>query len=212
MAADISDKYEGYEFWGPKGNNPRETASGEFNTVINSAPSMNFRIYWDGDLQDELYDGALNSSTGVSSPRITDWNGSQYVNTSVGYNNSQSCNWTKATPCLQADIMGDWREEMIMWNKNDPSQLNIIATNIESKHRVPTLMHDHTYRMAIAWQNVAYNQPPHLGYYLAGTNFNIEGEEEFLEEVKPEETPGDEPLGENVLLAYTFEKGEAADY
>lgn len=27
-------------------------------------------------------------------------------------------------------------------------------------------MQDHIYRMAIAWQNVAYNQPPHLGYYL----------------------------------------------
>ena len=27
-------------------------------------------------------------------------------------------------------------------------------------------MHDHTYRMGICWQNVAYNQPPHLGYYL----------------------------------------------
>ena len=130
----------------------------------------------------------------------------------MGYNNSQTCNWTKATPCLQADILGDWREELIMWNLNDPSQLNIIATNIESQHRVPTLMHDHNYRLAIAWQNVGYNQPPHLGYYLAGTNFNIEGEEEFLEEVKPEETPDEEPLDENVLLAYTFEKGEASDY
>ncbi len=27
-------------------------------------------------------------------------------------------------------------------------------------------MQDHNYRMAIAWQNVGYNQPPHLGYYL----------------------------------------------
>ena len=27
-------------------------------------------------------------------------------------------------------------------------------------------MHDHTYRMGVAWQNVAYNQPPHIGYYL----------------------------------------------
>ncbi len=27
-------------------------------------------------------------------------------------------------------------------------------------------LHDHLYRMGICWQNVAYNQPPHLGYYL----------------------------------------------
>ena len=31
---------------------------------------------------------------------------------------------------------------------------------------LPTLMHDHTYRMGTCWQNTAYNQPPHLGYYL----------------------------------------------
>lgn len=210
VAADIMAEYEGFEFWGGQGNNPRESASGEFNTVINEMPSMNFRIYWDGDLQDELFDGSLNTSTGVASPNVMDWNGTEYIRTSVGLNNSQTCNWSKATPCLQADILGDWREELIMWDLNDPSQLNIIATNIPSGYRVPTLMHDHNYRLSIAWQNVSYNQPPHLGYYLAGTNFNIEGEEELLEQ--PEEKPGDQPYDENVLLAYNFESGAASDY
>ncbi len=27
-------------------------------------------------------------------------------------------------------------------------------------------MHDPQYRAAIAWQNVAYNQPPHPGFFL----------------------------------------------
>ena len=27
-------------------------------------------------------------------------------------------------------------------------------------------MHDRQYRESVAWQNVAYNQPPHLSYYL----------------------------------------------
>ena len=27
-------------------------------------------------------------------------------------------------------------------------------------------MHDPQYRLAITWQNVAYNQPPHTSYYL----------------------------------------------
>ena len=39
-------------------------------------------------------------------------------------------------------------------------------TNTPTTYRVPTLMHDHTYRIGICWQNTAYNQPPHLGYYL----------------------------------------------
>ena len=27
-------------------------------------------------------------------------------------------------------------------------------------------MHDPVYRLGIAWQNVAYNQPPHAGFFL----------------------------------------------
>ena len=80
--------------------------------------------------------------------------------------NSQTCNTTKATPNLIADIFGDWREEIIMWDLNDGCTLNIFTTNEPTEYRVPTLMHDHVYRMGIAWQNVAYNQPAHVGYYL----------------------------------------------
>ena len=79
---------------------------------------------------------------------------------------SASCNWTKATPCLQADIFGDWREEVILWDASDAAHLNIFTTNIPTPYAVPTLMHDNIYRLSICWQNTAYNQPPHLGYYL----------------------------------------------
>lgn len=170
VAADIMSEYRGFEFWGAKGNNPRESIS--FEMVANSSPSMNFRIYWDGDLQDELFDGGLNSSTGIASPYIQKWNGSGYDRISVAYNGSQTCNWTKATPCLQADILGDWREELIMWCYDDPSIINIVATDLPSEYRVPTLMHDHNYRLAVAWQNTSYNQPPHLGFYLPDADFS----------------------------------------
>lgn len=82
------------------------------------------------------------------------------------YGNSSSCNGTKSTPCLQADLFGDWREEVILYDASDCSHLNIFTTTIPTPYRVPTLMHDHVYRMGVVWQNVAYNQPPHLGYYL----------------------------------------------
>ena len=85
---------------------------------------------------------------------------------SATYHNAQTCNYTKATPCLQADILGDWREELIMWNKKDSSEIMIFSTWTPTDYAVPTLMHDHVYRMGVAWQNTAYNQPPHLGYYL----------------------------------------------
>lgn len=123
---------------------------------------MNFRIYWDGDLQDELLDGT----------KIDTWNGSSTTRLYIkgknpyDYGNSSACNGTKNTPNLQADLFGDWREEIILWNSADAATLNVFTTAEPTTYRVPTLMHDPTYRMGVAWQNVAYNQPPHLGYYL----------------------------------------------
>ena len=68
-------------------------------------------------------------------------------------------------PALSADILGDWREEVIL-RTIDNKELRIFSTTIPTEHRLPTLMHDPQYRLAIAWQNVAYNQPPHPGFFL----------------------------------------------
>src|SRR5690606_23104655 len=76
-----------------------------------------------------------------------------------------SINGSKSTPNLSADIIGDWREELILRSADNQS-LRIYTTTIPTSHRVYTLMHDLQYRLRIAWQNVAYNQPPHTGYYL----------------------------------------------
>jgi len=164
LAADIVTNNRGYEFWSSYGGvenatdrnqNPFSAQTGK--QVISQKASMNFRIYWDGDLQDELLDGTT----------ISKWNGNSYTSTNLaGYNASNSCNGTKATPNLLADLFGDWREEVILWSSTDNATLNIFTTNTPTTYRVPTLMHDHTYRMGICWQNTAYNQPPHLGYYL----------------------------------------------
>ena len=178
LAADIVASNRGYEFWSSYGGaenaadrnqNPFSAQTAE--QVISKKGSMNFRIYWDGDLQDELFDGAYNKDTGQANPTITKWNGNSFGQLVANFNTAsyqygQSCNTTKATPCLQADILGDWREELLLWNYKDPSELMIYTTSTPTTYRVPTLMHDHTYRMGICWQNTAYNQPPHLGYYL----------------------------------------------
>ena len=93
------------------------------------------------------------------------------------WGNSGSCNGTKATPCLQADLFGDWREELVLFDASDKAHLNIFSTNIPTTHRVTTLMHDHIYRMGVAWQNVAYNQPPHLSISLVKP---VKGEDAFV--------------------------------
>ncbi len=173
MAADFVPAHRGFEFWSASDKVVRQAEDGT--QLSTKCPSTNFRIYWDGDLQDELFDGKYDSKTFACSPELTKYsntklssfkkfqiNGKYFAN----LGNSVSCNTTKATPCLQADLFGDWREELILWNNADSCTINIFTTSETTMYRVPTLMHDHTYRMGITWQNSAYNQPPHLGFYL----------------------------------------------
>ena len=154
MAADIDPRYPGCEMWG--GTRNLFNAKGE---DIGPRPSsQNMAIWWDGDLLRELLDGVT----------ISKWNyeaGSQdtiFNGRSLGL---ASNNGTKSNPCLSADILGDWREELIA-RTVDSSELRIYSTTIPTAYRFPTLMHDSQYRLAIAWQNVAYNQPPHPSFFL----------------------------------------------
>lgn len=158
-AADIDPRYKGYECWGAVGN--LHDCKG--NQISTSKPSMNFSIWWDADLSREL----LNSN------RIDKWDyiNSKSVNLLTAADH-KSNNGTKATPCLSADLFGDWREEVV-FRKADNSSIRIYTTNIPTTHRLYTLMHDSQYRTAIAWQNSAYNQPPHPGFYL-GTDMETQ--------------------------------------
>ena len=156
MAADVIPKSRGFEFWSSDERSQRNVQTG---AVVNDKnTSVNFRIYWDGTCYDQTLDGNT----------LDAWNGSswQRLMTFYNYGSSSTCNGTKKTPNLQADLFGDWREELVLWDSSNSSTLNIFTTTVPTAYRVPTLMHDHTYRMAVAWQNTAYNQPPHLGFYL----------------------------------------------
>ena len=157
MAGDIDSRYPGFEMWAASG-----TYSCKGDQISTSKPSTNFRVYWDGDLQDELLDGTS----------ITKWTGSG-TTTLLSASGVSSCNSTKSTPNLCADILGDWREEVILWTKADSSKIQIYTTTTSTTNRLFTLMHDPVYRLAIAWQNAAYNQPPHLGFYIGGGLANV---------------------------------------
>jgi len=168
LAADIDARHRGFEFWHIEKRAVRNIKGG---IISDQLPSINFRIYWDGDLQDELL---ANRGQRPHFPSfIEKWDGQKAVPLPLSngkqlyeMGHSVSNNWTKATPCLQADLFGDWREELILWDSSDAAHLNIFTTNIPTGYAVPTLMHDNIYRLSICWQNTAYNQPPHLGYYL----------------------------------------------
>lgn len=189
MAADVDADNRGGEFWSTGGSEVRSTNG---TTISTSRPSLCMRIYWDGDLQEELFDGHYDTNTLKCNPAVEKWNTSRKkANTYKSFTdigNSQTCNTTKATPNLIADLFGDWREEIIMWDYSDGCTINIFSTNEDTQYRIPTLMHDHVYRLGIAWQNVAYNQPAHVGVYLPDYV-------EYLATTEPiEESPSEEEM------------------
>ena len=156
LSLNIDPRYNGSESWSfGAGINGLFDAKG--NKISDKMPrSCNFGIYWDGDLLSEL----LNSNA------VSKWNWEKET-TDVLFTaeGSASNNGTKSTPALSADLFGDWREE-VMLRSTDNKELRIYTTTIPTKYRFYTFMHDPQYRLSIAWQNVAYNQPPHTSFYI----------------------------------------------
>jgi rhamnogalacturonan endolyase len=153
MAADIDPRYPGYEFWGATSVG---LVDGQGERIAAAPSSVNHAVWWDDDLLREIED-----SNWVSK---WDWNTSSLVRllTATG---AASNNGTKANAALTGDLFGDWREEVI-WRASDNASLRIYSTTIPATNRIYTLMHDPQYRLGIAWQNVAYNQPPHPSFFL----------------------------------------------
>ena len=178
MAADIDSEYRGYEVWSSKGGGMK-TATGK--SIGSPAVSTNFRIYFDGDVYDELLDGAYLTKFDSKSKKSN-----VYFDGGAALG-AAGCNGTKNTPSLVADLFGDWREELVVRSEKDPTTMYIVSTPVASEHRVYTLMHDATYRVSIAWQNTAYNQPPHIGYYLPDAVKNLTAPDIYV-------------VGENVVV------------
>ncbi|MBQ3699735.1 MAG: hypothetical protein II886_07480, partial [Prevotella sp.] len=119
---------------------------------------VNFRIYWDGDLLEETFNGTGSRN---SAGRIYKPSAGSVIETLTG---SLTNNDTKATPCYQGDILGDWREEVIM--RTADNKIRIYTTTMPTEWRNYTLWHDMQYRQAMVWQMCGYNQPPHTSYFL----------------------------------------------
>ncbi|XUL92309.1 rhamnogalacturonan lyase [Streptomyces galilaeus] len=116
--------------------------------------STNFLSWWDADPVRELLDSTHIDKYGTTADTRL------LTGSDVHSNNS-----TKATPTLSGDILGDWREEVV-WPTTDNTALRIYSTPYETTTRITTLLHDTQYRTALAWQNTAYNQPPHPSFYI----------------------------------------------
>ena len=149
VADDVLPDNPGSEIWAAGISGIMDAASGK---NLGSTPgSMNFLVWWDADETRELEDKTS----------IAKYGGPTLLSCSECASN----NGTKATPALVADLFGDWREEVV-WRETDSSALRVYTTTAVTARRIYTLMHDAQYRVAIAWQNSAYNQPPHPSFHI----------------------------------------------
>ena len=170
MAADIDPENPGVEMWSTDSHGIRNIKGEVLYTAMDPDDpqhqqhlklgdrylSVNFGIWWDGDLLRELLDHETVSKY--------DWQQKTIIDVKhldgVVFNNG-----TKSNPCLAADILGDWREEVIA-RTPDSDELRIFITPIPTDHRINCLMEDIPYRLSTAAQNVGYNQPSEPGFYL----------------------------------------------
>ncbi|MFD0044450.1 rhamnogalacturonan lyase [Pseudarthrobacter scleromae] len=170
-AGDIDPRYAGAEGWAVGGdaswNSPRgQLMSAKGELIAESIPAANFLAWWDGDLLREIVDHDFDAAAGVGVPTISKWNweteSSDRLLTVTG---ARTNNHTKGNPSLQADLLGDWREELA-FPSSDSTELRIYTSTSPTEVRLRTLMHDTVYRTAVARENVAYNQPPHPSFFI----------------------------------------------
>lgn len=153
MAADVDPDNPGWEMWSSASGSMRNYKGDE---VAEKPASQNFAVWWDGDLLRELLDGN----------RVEKFNpGTRKVETLQVFEGSVSNNGTKSTPAISGDLLGDWREEVLL-RTEDNKELRLYVSTIPTEYRFHSFMHDPVYRNSIAAENVCYNQPPEVGFYF----------------------------------------------
>ena len=153
MCADIDPRHPGCEIWSSHSGG-LYSCKGE--KISDHIPSVNMAIWWTGDLNRQLLDGV----------KIQKWIGNGMETLFDGTDKGiLSNNGTKKNPCLSADILGDWREEVI-WRSANNDELRIYLTPFGTEHRFPTFLEDRVYTYGVVTENVGYNQPPHPSFYF----------------------------------------------
>lgn len=186
VAADIDPTYPAAEFWSiaspdyvsggapswnSKDGGVYSTSSTLDNliTITGKSPAANFSIFWDGDLLSEIFDHTFDEvAYAPLTTTIAKWNYETSAEDTIFESGEvYTSNGTKGNAGLIADILGDWREEIILRCSADNSKIRVYTTTIQTDYVVPCLMENLSYREGVAWQNVGYNQPANLSYLLS---------------------------------------------
>lgn len=155
MAADIDPSNYGVEMWSIC-TDGLYNIKGEKYNVFDKRPPMSMAVWWDGDLSRELLNKNLVLKYKPARRRCF---------TIQEFEGAMNINGTKGTPMLQADILGDWREEVVLMSE-DAGSIRVYVTPYTTKYRFHTFMADPVYRLSVAYQNVGYNQPTQTGFYF----------------------------------------------
>lgn len=166
LVADIIPDSPGHEYWSSEASGVYSCRTGQLlSTTLPSAKSdsksYNNAIFWTGDLTRQMLDDVMVHSYTKSAL----WDKSRVITFTYYGGGVYSNNSTKANPCYYGDFLGDYREEVIYRSK-DGEYIYLFSSNHPTEHRFVHLMNDHTYDMSQAMQNVGYNQPTHMGYYI----------------------------------------------
>lgn len=156
MAADIDPTNYGLEMWSASQRGYYDVNGTQHHP--DAWIPMNSAVWWDGDMLRELLDRNA----------VLKWNWTNATIDNLKDFRQDGCtfnNGTKQNPCLSADILGDWREEVLV-RTSDSRELRIYTTPHTTTHRMPSLMLDIPYRLSVAAENVGYNQPPEPGAYI----------------------------------------------
>ncbi|MBL1068185.1 rhamnogalacturonan lyase [Streptomyces sp. 7-21] len=193
MIGDVDPDVPGIEVWAgvPEGGAGGEagmwSASGE--ELSAETPGTNQSIRWAGDLTTQYLTGATTET--YETPAIEDWR----RGTLLTARDTTTNNWTKGNPSLVADILGDWREELLLPTADSTAMRIYLSTELTG-HKLYTLMHDPQYRVEVARQQTAYNQPAHPSFYLAS-------DMDFADVPVPSYyTPGGVPALEDAVRSY----------
>ncbi len=190
--------------------------TGVFSGKNDGVRNLNFRIYWDGDLLSEAMDGTGSNDNG-SWLMIYHWNGSS--NDREMTMEGTSNNGTKNNPSFQGDIIGDWREEVMMRASSGATvtedgtswavwdQLLLFTTAYPSSYPIYNLWGDHQYRQAMGTQMQVYNLPPNASFFLGELEGITQAPPPLLNRGRVEVRNGDvisaTHNGEHVMLAAT---------
>ena len=154
LVGDFFPEYPGCEFFYYQGNYIKQDGT---ETTINTKGQKGgcgMAVWFDGNLSRQLIEDNI-----IQSPK--------YGRTFTMYRYSETfVNGTKSNPSWYGDLVGDWREEIILPDNTRLKDIKIFSTWYPTTHKFPWLMTDHCYWMSALNENIGYNQPTHTGYYL----------------------------------------------